>query len=57
VGTAFTNTPYLYTVDNTNRRETSLRIFAPQSVPEPSTLILLGLGLVGMAGVKRKFRS
>ena len=30
---------------------------APTSVPEPTTLLLLGLGLVGVAGLRRKQRS
>ena len=31
--------------------------FVQYSVPEPGTLLLLGFGLIGIAGIRRKFRK
>ena len=56
VGGAFTSTPTLYSVNNSNRYEMSLRVFSPAAspVPIPPTALLFGSGLVGLAGLGRK---
>ena len=35
----------------------SFQIYGTSSVPEPATMLLLGLGLMGVAGVRRKFKK
>jgi hypothetical protein len=40
-----------------NPPSSSFQIYGTSSVPEPATMLLLGLGLMGLAGVGRKFKK
>ena len=31
--------------------------YAAQTIPEPATMLLLGLGLIGLAGARRKIKK
>ena len=52
VGGVFANTPYIYYIDNSNRRQMSLRVM--DTLPEPATMSLLGLGGLTLLRGRRK---
>jgi hypothetical protein len=47
----------LLTTDKFENGISHVTFFDPAPVPEPTTMLLLGLGLVGLAGAKRKFKN
>lgn len=49
-----TNADHLLTTGNLRYGISHITFFDPPTVPEPTTMLLLGLGLVGLAGLRKK---
>lgn len=52
-----TDKDHLLTTDRFRNGISHITFFAPSPVPEPATMLLLGLGLMGVAGIRRKFKQ
>jgi hypothetical protein len=52
-----TGADHLLTTDRFRNGISHITFFDPSPVPEPATMLLLGLGLMGVAGIRRKFKK